>query len=222
MNINNYQNNLLNIKDISVYSELWDDYILYIHPSKNPWKFPKNNGSGDYLPTPSKFNNIIKEFNKELEEQTKKILKLREIKKEIKVIYSGIKEKIKETIDIFIKEGYLKEEQTELKKGLKLTELDKIRAFIDEFFYWDDDYYCNIDGLLTEWKDLEEELIKNKHNNNTFILKDDFKDGIQFCFQPDNSNFTNLIDYIWYRNGICYEIENWQRFNNANVIITAK
>jgi predicted transcriptional regulator len=73
------------------------------------------------LPSPSKFNKIIKEFLNEFKNQKANIEDYREAKKEIQKIYLGIKDEIKKNIDDIIERDYFRRRREKIKKGLHLT-----------------------------------------------------------------------------------------------------
>ncbi|CAI2162034.1 2940_t:CDS:2 [Funneliformis geosporum] len=46
----------------------WQSRQIY-HLTNNPYKFPKNNGSADFIPLPKRFAEIITEFKAAIQEQ---------------------------------------------------------------------------------------------------------------------------------------------------------
>jgi len=96
----NLQDNLLHPKEWHVRTELWKDKIYHI--PINPYKFPKNDGSGDFMPLPRRFQEIITEFRKEIDKQkaTERTKEEREEAKEIiNEIYQEIKDIIQQEIE---------------------------------------------------------------------------------------------------------------------------
>ena len=63
---NNLQDNILRLENIKVFSELWNNHIFYIPIEENPYKFPKNDGNGDFLPKLTRFIEILNEFQEKI------------------------------------------------------------------------------------------------------------------------------------------------------------
>lgn len=112
------QSNLLTLHEIYTRTELWKDKIYYI--SNNPYKFPKNNGQGDFLPLPKRFASILTEFKDAIQkrkEAERPENERQEAQEQINEIYKEIKQIIKDQIEEVknfeteIDEDDLKEEQ---------------------------------------------------------------------------------------------------------------
>ena len=223
---NNLQDNILRLENIKVFSELWNNHIFYIPIEENPYKFPKNDGSGDFLPKPTRFIEILNEFQEKIKKQRENINTLsqkKEAKEKIKEIYSQVQEQIQRNINILFTKGYLNSQQKEndLKKGLKLTKLTDLRKYNQEWFFswFADDLWTWIDKLLDEWE--KQEKIVNNDKNICFITNDNW-DSLEFTFQPPQKKFYALNDFLWYKNNTWYETESWRRINNNNALIIVK
>src|SRR4051812_39723168 len=96
----NIQDNLLHLKEIHIRTELWKDHIYYI--SNNPYKFPKNDGGGDFLPLPKRFAEILTEFKEAVNKQKvseRKEEEINQAKERINEIYQEIKALIQQIIE---------------------------------------------------------------------------------------------------------------------------
>lgn len=110
------QNNLLTLKEIHIRTELWRDKIY--HLANNPYKFPKNDGSGDFVPLPKRFAEIIAEFHNEIDKQ-KAAERTEEEINQAKQRIGEIRKELKEWIEtIIVTYGELSEEEQEQIKVL--------------------------------------------------------------------------------------------------------
>ena len=233
----NIQDNLLHLKEIHVRTELWKDKIYHI--PNNPYKFPKNDGSGDFLPRPKRFQQILTEFRKFIDEQKNSERsegERKEAQQRINEIYLEIKELIQQEIEQEeslgreFELGYqpteeesqqLIEWEKEKQKTIKNLKLTLKKTTLNQFQKLNREHLQSegLGTLLTKWEEQRKIVLERK--NICFILQDN-QDTFQFCYQPPKGNFSALTDFLWYRNNIWYETTNWQRINHENAIITVK
>jgi hypothetical protein len=131
----NIQDNLIHPKERHVRTELWKQKIYHI--PFNPYRFPKNDGSGDFIPLPKRFSEIIGEFRKHIDEQ-----KAQEITEEEKETarqrIKEIEQELKEWVETIIATYGLKptaKEQEQIKAfqlALKFSTLNQWQRFIQK------------------------------------------------------------------------------------------
>lgn len=126
------QSNLLTSKEWHVRTELWKDKIY--HLPVNPYKFPKNDGQGDFLPLPKKFQDIITEF-KEVINKQKATERTEEECKEAKERIKEIRQELKEWVETIIAtygSEPTEEEEEQIKafnQALRFTTLNQWRRW---------------------------------------------------------------------------------------------
>ena len=223
-----FQSNKITLHEIYTRTELWKDKIYHI--SNNPYRFPKNNGSGDFLPLPQRFASILQEFKEEVNKQKSKErteIELNESQQRINEVYQKIKELIQNQITNL--ENSIENEDAEDKlyksreQGksifLKNLKLGLNKKTFSQFQKFNQEHLGNnekIERLLKEWKEQREILLDRK--NACFILEDNDQ-YLKFCYQPLQGIFVNLKEFLFYRNNIWYEVQSWERINHENAVI---
>jgi hypothetical protein len=229
----NIQDNILKRKEWHVRTELWKDKIYHI--PFNPYEFPKNDGSGDFIPLPKRFQEIITEFKQHIEEQKSKEV-TKEEKEQAKRIIKEIKQELKEWIETIIStydSEPNEEEQKQVKvfsQALRFVSLRQWKKWIEDNLT-EEEVIDEAELIIPSWffadrstsqqlevreklapkviKKLVQEWEKKRKifsdKKNACFIEKDNQDGLVFCYQPPRGDFHALDDFLWYRNNIWYE-----------------